>query len=232
MSAVRLACLGVGLLVAVSSPVWAGQPPTGIASTTVTVDVIVARVRYGVTAALAKRLRGQWRPSTTAQADAARPIACVLASHRGKAALVALLKCLGDEGFANITIAGPVTTPNNIPVSLFDGEERAIPFTPEELRGSNSIGVQFEEFGTRLNFVPSVLDKGRVCLKLETETRNKSHIPSHADLGIEPYRASTTVELTPDQTLVLAGIPYIEKAGSANPDVFEIIVLLTPVTGP
>src|SRR5947208_12716426 len=51
------------------------------------------------------------------------------------------------------------------PASFLDGGEQAVPVPA----GLGQVGVQFEEFGTRLNFLPVVLGNGRIHLEVEPE---------------------------------------------------------------
>ena len=54
--------------------------------------------------------------------------------------------------------------------SFLDGGEQAIPVPA----GLGQIGVQFEEFGTRLNFLPIVMGNGKIHLEVEPEVSSLS----------------------------------------------------------
>ena len=51
------------------------------------------------------------------------------------------------------------------PASFLVGGEQAVPVPA----GLGQVGVQFEEFGTRLNFLPIVLGNGKIHLEVEPE---------------------------------------------------------------
>jgi pilus assembly protein CpaC len=86
--------------------------------------------------------------------------------------------------------------------------------------------VQFEEFGTRLNFLPIVLGNGRIHLEVEPEV---SALDANAGVAIAgatvagraTQRIHTTVELETGQTFVIGGL--IQKAQNANANKVPVI---------
>jgi hypothetical protein len=71
--------------------------------------------------------------------------------------------------------------------------------------GLGTVGVQFEEFGTRVNFLPVVLDSGRVDLEVEVETATVAD----REAGRAPRRKRMKAELERGQSLVLGGEGWI-----------------------
>jgi hypothetical protein len=94
------------------------------------------------------------------------------------------------------------------PCSFLVGGEQAVPVPA----GLGAVGVQFEEFGTRINFLPVVLDSGRINLEVAVETSTAADRES----GRGARRKQTTAELEPGQSMVLGGEGWI--------------VLVTPVS--
>jgi len=91
--------------------------------------------------------------------------------------------------------------------SFLAGGEQAIPVPA----GLGQVGVQFEEFGVRLNYVPTVLGDRRIRLELEPEVSaldagfgtsiNGTTVP-----GRTTQRVHTTVEMEAGQTYVIGGL--------------------------
>jgi pilus assembly protein CpaC len=110
-----------------------------------------------------------------------------------------------------------LTTLSGRPASFLVGGEQAIPVPA----GLGQIGVQFEEFGTRLNFIPIVLGNGRIHLEVEPEVSN---LDSAAGVSINgttvPGRATnrvnTTVDLESGQSFVIGGLIQHQVQASIN----------------
>jgi pilus assembly protein CpaC len=122
------------------------------------------------------------------------------------------LQALRQEGLAKILSEPRLVALSGRPASLLDGGEQAVPVPA----GLGQVGVQFEEFGTRLNFIPIVLGNGKIHLEVEPEfsTLNAANgvvigggggsavnVP-----GRNTQRVHTTVEMEDGQTLVIGGL--------------------------
>jgi pilus assembly protein CpaC len=93
--------------------------------------------------------------------------------------------------------------------------------------GLGQVGVQFEEFGTRLNFIPIVLGNGKIHLEVEPEfsalnAANGTNIQGTIVPGRTTSRVNTTIELETGQTFVIGGL--IQNTVQAN-------ILKVPVLG-
>ena len=75
------------------------------------------------------------------------------------------LEALHHRGRGQVVAAADADDASGRPASFLVGGEQAIPVPA----GLGQVGVQFEEFGTRLNFVPIVLGNGRIHLEVEPE---------------------------------------------------------------
>jgi pilus assembly protein CpaC len=87
--------------------------------------------------------------------------------------------------------------------------------------GLGQVGVQFGEFGTRLNFLPIVLGNGRIHLEVEPEVSVLDAAAGTSIAGaVVPGRATqrvhTTVEMETGQTFVIGGLIQRELIGNAN----------------
>jgi pilus assembly protein CpaC len=76
-----------------------------------------------------------------------------------------LLQALKEDDLAKIMAKPTLVSLSGRPASFLDGGEQAVPIPA----GLGQIGIQFEEFGTRLNFLPIVLGNGKIHLEVEPE---------------------------------------------------------------
>jgi pilus assembly protein CpaC len=132
------------------------------------------------------------------------------------------LQALEQEGVAKVLAQPRLVTLSGNPASFLEGGEQAIPVPA----GLGQVGVQFEEFGTRLNFLPIVLGNGRIHLEVEPEV---SRLDAAAGVVIAgatvPGRATqrihTTVEMETGQTFVIGGL--IQKITNAQANKVPVI---------
>src|SRR5262245_4823882 len=173
-----------------------------------------------------------------------------LGAIKNSGGFIGFLQALETQGLAK-TLAEPrLVSLSGRQASFLDGGEQAIPVPA----GLGQVGVQFEEFGTRLNFVPIVLGNGKIHLEVEPEVSvldaaSGTSISGTIVPGRLTQRVRTTVEIETGQTLVIGGLiqrltnatltrvpvlgalPFIGTAFSTK--VFqetesELIVLITP----
>lgn len=133
------------------------------------------------------------------------------------------LRALKTEGLAKIVAKPRLVTQSGRLASFLDGGEQAVPVPA----GLGQIGVQFEEFGTRLNFVPLVLGNGRIHLEVEPEVSSLDpasgvNIQGVTVPGRLTQRVRTTVEMEPGQTFAIGGL--IQRTVTAG-------TVKTPIVG-
>jgi pilus assembly protein CpaC len=117
------------------------------------------------------------------------------------------LQALRTEGVLKLMAEPRLVTMSGRQASFLSGGEQAIPVPA----GLGQVGVQFEEFGTRLNFVPVVLGNGRIHLEVEPEVSfldpaSGTIIGGTTVPGRTTQRVRTTVELEAGQTFVIGGL--------------------------
>ncbi len=113
-----------------------------------------------------------------------------------------VLQALAQEGLVSILAEPNLTARTGETASFLAGGE--YPYTVAQDQGANTI--EFKDFGIGLNFTPTVLDGGRISLKVATEVSdldfsNGTDVPS-----IKTRRADTTVDLASGQTFAIAGL--------------------------
>lgn len=121
--------------------------------------------------------------------------------------ILTFLQALRDEGLVKTLSEPRVVTLSGRPASSLVGGEQAIPVPA----GLGQVGVQFVEFGTRLNFVPLVLGNGKIHLEVEPEVSslnaaNGTSINGTVVPGRDTTRVNTTVQLESGQTFVIGGL--------------------------
>jgi pilus assembly protein CpaC len=132
-------------------------------------------------------------------------------------AFFGLLQALKTENLAKIMSKPSLIGQSGRAASLLDGGEQAVPVPA----GLGQVGVQFEEFGTRLNFLPIVLGNGRIHLEVEPEISTLDPSAGTAISGVTvpgrlTQRLHTTVNLEDGQTLVLGGLIQHTVRGSTT----------------
>ncbi len=126
------------------------------------------------------------------------------------------LQALRTEGVVKSLNEPTVTTISGRPASFLVGGEQAVPVPA----GLGQVGIQFEEFGTRLNVVPIVLGNGKIRLEIEPEVSQLSAADGTSIDGVvvpgrTTTRINTTVELEDGQTFVLGGLVQKQVQASA-----------------
>lgn len=110
------------------------------------------------------------------------------------------------------TLAEPnLTTVSGETASFLAGGEYPIPVAQSSNTGSNTITVQYKDFGVGLNFTPTVLTGDRINLKVRPEV---SQLDSNNSVttggitipGLSVRRVETTVELASGQSFVIGGL--------------------------
>jgi pilus assembly protein CpaC len=117
------------------------------------------------------------------------------------------LQALREDNLLKIMAEPKLITMSGQPASFLSGGEQAVPVPA----GLGQVGVQFEEFGTRLNFLPIVLGNGRIHLEVEPEfsnldPANGTTIQGTTVPGRDTHRIHTTVEMDVGNTFVLGGL--------------------------
>lgn len=125
----------------------------------------------------------------------------------------AMLDAYRQEGLAKILAEPTLTTQSGQEAQFLSGGSFPIP-VPEQ---NGVIGIQYKDFGVKLDFVPVILDTGRINLKLNVSV---SELTSTNSLVVTPITSSTvfavpalterraisTVELSDGQTIGIAGL--------------------------
>ena len=83
-------------------------------------------------------------------------------------------------------------------------------------QGFGAFAAQFKPFGVLLAFTPYVLDDGTIRLQVAPEVSNVDQTLGIDIPGVRTRNASTTVNLREGQTLAIAGLLQLDRAGTTT----------------
>jgi pilus assembly protein CpaC len=182
--------------------------------------------------------------------QAETPFRGLVRSPRDRENLGTFLDALTQKALVAVLASPTLKTSSGTPGSFLVGGEEALPIPA----GLGSIGVQFEEFGTRLNYLPIILGDDRIRLEIEPEVSslslangtvigdvivpgrvtNRTHVT--VDLkggqtfvigGLIEHRVETSTKRTP----VLGGLPFVGPFFTSTSQTMiaeEVVIMVTP----
>ena len=118
-----------------------------------------------------------------------------------------LLDALATAGLVSILARPSLTAVSGETASFFSGGEFPLPAGFDE----GVIAFSYKKFGVLLDFVPTVVDSGRIVLTVRSEVSQRSATDSITVTGldipvIDGRRAETTVEVGNGESIVIAGL--------------------------
>lgn len=127
--------------------------------------------------------------------------------------LNAVIDALEEEGLITVLVEPNLTARSGETASFLSGGEFPIPVN----QNLNNIVVEFKRFGVALDFTPTVLEEGRISLKVRPEVSelNEAASVEIRDIrvpGLSVRRAETTVELGSGQSFAIAGLIRANQA--------------------
>jgi pilus assembly protein CpaC len=174
-------------------------------------DVVIAHVKPGVIPIFALRFLKQ---------HFGEVYVGTIRKAQDHSAFLKYLQTLRNEGVVRLVASPCLVTISGRSASFLCGGERAMPVPP----GLGQVGTQFEEFGTRVNFLPTVLGNGKIHLEVEPEVStleaaNGTSINGTVIPGRITRRINITVGLKPGQTFVVYGMsqPIVEASTTKVP---------------
>ena len=120
----------------------------------------------------------------------------------------AMLDALATAGLANVLARPNVTAVSGEAASFFSGGEFPLPSGFE----NGVLTFTYKKYGVLLDFVPTVVDSGRIVLTVRPEVSEPSLTRSFAVTAgvnvpvINVRRAETTVEVADGESIVIAGL--------------------------
>ncbi|MCJ9428587.1 type II and III secretion system protein family protein [Kordiimonas marina] len=116
------------------------------------------------------------------------------------------IDALDTEGFLKVLAEPNLTALSGKSANFLAGGEFPIPVPSRD-----GIGIQYREFGVKLDFTPTVLNSGRISMRVRPEVSDLSTAGSIQIQGISvpsisTRRAETTIELGSGQSFAIAGL--------------------------
>jgi len=148
----------------------------------------------------------------------------------GSVNLNVALDALEQANLAMILAEPNLTAISGETASFLAGGEFPFPVAQDE----GEISVQFKEFGVSLSFTPTVLDSGRISMRVRPEVSSLSfanavEIQGTVVPALTTRRAETTIELGSGQSFAIAGL--FESFIDDNTDVVPLLGDV-PILGP
>ena len=125
----------------------------------------------------------------------------------GRTRIGGMIDALATAGLANVLARPNVTAVSGETASFFSGGEYPLPVGFED----GVIIFEYKKYGVLLDFVPTVVDTGRIVLTVRPEVSEPSRSQSVQVVGtdipvINVRRAETTVEVGDGESIVIAGL--------------------------
>ncbi len=147
----------------------------------------------------------------------------------GLGPLTANLNLLENQGLIRTLVEPNLTAVSGETATMLAGGEIPIPVADS----NGAISVEFKPYGVLLNFTPTVLDPGRLSLKMSTEvsaidSANKTAVSTTISVpAFKVRRAGSTVELPSGGSIMIAGLLQNDLTGNISglPGLMDIPVL-------
>ena len=151
----------------------------------------------------------------------------------GRTTVRGLIDALATAGLATVLARPNVTAISGETASFFSGGEYPLPAGFED----GAIIFEYKKYGVLLDFVPTIVDSGRIVLTVRPEVSQRSDTDSLTVTGIDipvinVRRAETTVEVGDGESIVIAGLYRDQsEAVEAGVPVLKDIPLLNLLFG-
>jgi pilus assembly protein CpaC len=142
--------------------------------------------------------------------------------------LNALIDSLATDSLITVLAEPNLTALSGETATFLAGGEFPIPVSVDD----NEIGIEFKEFGVSLSFTPTILNAGRISMRVRPEvsqlsTNGAINIQGLIIPALSTRRAETTVELGSGQSFAIAGmmLDRREQIGEQVPGLSDIPIL-------
>lgn len=124
----------------------------------------------------------------------------------GKTQWTAILNALKEDGLAKILAEPTLIALSGKSASFLAGGEFPIP-----IPDNDGIGIEYKQFGVRLSFSPTVLDNGKINIKVmpevsELDFSTAVRLTGYVVPGLTKRTTETTIDLADGQSFAIAGL--------------------------
>jgi pilus assembly protein CpaC len=126
-------------------------------------------------------------------------------------------KALEEKGDLRTLATPTLVTRSGQPASFLSGGEIPVPIASGTGAQSNTVTIEWKEFGVKLDFTPTVEEDNSITLKVAPEMSQLdfSNITARTSAGTVPSlitrKASTVVNLRPGEHLAIGGLKQTDK---------------------
>lgn len=129
----------------------------------------------------------------------------------------AVLSALSSNGLSQLLAQPTLLVRSGEQASFLAGGEIPVPVPQTSAGSTNTISIQYKEFGVRLSVMPFVLSPEKIVLKIAPEVSELDYgigvqLQGYTVPGLRRRSAETTVELGSGQSFVIAGLSYSSSA--------------------
>jgi len=129
--------------------------------------------------------------------------------------ITGVLSALSSAGLSEMLAQPTLLVRSGEEANFLAGGE--VPVPVPQGGNTNTVGIEYREYGVRLNIAPQVLSDRRIILKLtpelsELDYNNGVQMQGYLVPGIRRRSATTTVELGSGQSFVIAGLTFSNTA--------------------
>lgn len=134
-----------------------------------------------------------------------------------KQGLSGVMSALSSNGLSQLLAQPTLLTRSGEKACFLAGGEFPVPVPQSSGGSSNTLSIEYKEFGVRLSVTPWVMSKEHIVLSLRPEVSELDYIngiqlAGYTVPGIRKRYAETTVELGSGQSFVIAGLTYSNSA--------------------
>ena len=121
------------------------------------------------------------------------------------------IHALETEGIVEVLAEPNLLAADGKEASFLAGGEYPYPVVSGAAGGMSTVSIQFQEYGIRLNFIPTVTPRGTIRLQVAPEVSaldyaNEIQLSGFVVPGITERRVNTQVELKDGQTFIIGGL--------------------------
>ena len=132
-------------------------------------------------------------------------------SDFGTKNFLSFIDAQATKGRAKLLAEPNLLAGNRDTASFLEGGEFPVPIAQPGANGTVTLTIQFREFGIRLNFIPEIISDSLIKLSVRPEVSsldfaNGINISGFRIPALRTRRASTTVDVKRNQSLIISGL--------------------------
>ena len=136
---------------------------------------------------------------------------------KGSNEAATMIRALQQNGVLKLLAEPNVIAASGEEAEFLSGGEIPVPVASGGTQGGTSITIEWKEFGTKVHFVPTIVDTGVINLVVAPEVSDLDYNNAITMAGfkipaIRTRKAQTTVELADQETLVIGGLIMTETS--------------------